>query len=252
MFASIAITAIFTGVLVSWRAEEARSQDLDQDEPGQSEAVGGQRHRSHAGVLLGKGAVLDQRGQDRHREHDQAGRGRQRHQQRQAQRPVQGAPEGGLVGAGMLAGQARQDHRGDRDAEQRQGQLDEAIAEIQPRDRTCDQEGRNHGVHQQVDLHDRCPEDRRQHQARDFPDPGVGAPEPGPGQQPGPYQERHLEGELQNSRKEYTPGECNDGLGEQGRTPQRRRDQRQVQEHRGEGRHSETADAVQDPGAPSQ
>ncbi len=228
--------------------EEARGEDLDQDEAGQPETIGGQRHRGHAGVLLGKGVVLDQRRQDRHGQEDQAGRGRQRDQQRQAQGPVQRAPEGRLVGPRMLTGEARQDHRGDRDAEQGQGQFDEAITEVQPGDRAGDQKGRDHGVHQQIDLDHGGPEDRRQHQTHDLAHTGVRAPETRPRQQPGPHQKRHLECKLQDSRQEHAPGERDDGLREQGRTPQRRRDQGQVQEHRREGRHRKTANAVQDPG----
>ncbi|KAG1079395.1 hypothetical protein G6F40_016328 [Rhizopus arrhizus] len=94
----------------------------------------------------------------------QAAHGRHRDQQGHAQAPVQRAREALAVGADVVAGQRRQDHRTQRHTEHAQRQLQEAIGQRQPGLRAVGQLGRDDRVQQQVDLRHRGTEQGRHHQ----------------------------------------------------------------------------------------
>jgi hypothetical protein len=116
---------------------------------------------------------------------------------------------------------------------------------VQPRHAAGRQEGGQHRVEQQVDLADRDAEQRRQHQPEDAPHSLVPDVEARPRQHADAGHERCLEHELDDPRQQHRPGQREHRLRDVPRADQRARDQRQVEEHRREGRYGETRVAVQ-------
>ncbi|MNT10212.1 hypothetical protein D3C72_1450290 [compost metagenome] len=131
---------------------EGRQHHLQQREGRQAEAQAVHRQRRHAGVEGGELAVLEDRGDQRLGQQQQTEHRRHRDQQGHAQAPVQRAREAFAVGADMVPGQRRQDHRAQGHAEHAQRQFQEAIGQRQPGLRAIGQLGGDDGIQQQVDL----------------------------------------------------------------------------------------------------
>jgi hypothetical protein len=106
------------------------------------------------------------------------------------------------------------------------------------------------GVDDQAHLRDRDREHRRPHQPHDPADLRVGqrGAQVGadPRQHPEPHQRGHLQRELRDPAGDHAGRERVDRRVEPRRQQQRGRDERQVQQHRREGRHRESAPGVQD------
>ncbi len=109
------------------------------------------------------------------------------------------------------------------------------------------QEGRQHGIQQQIDLAYRNPEQRRHHQQHDAPHPLVTPLDSWPGQQPQLGDIRQLERQLGKPGDEHAPGQRHDRLIEIGGQEHRRHDHADVEQHRREAGHREIAVAVQHP-----
>ena len=107
--------------------KEPRRQYLDQHEGDQAEGIGTQAHRRHHDIVVGHGAVVEQRDQQRLGQQRQRQRRWQPQQQHRSQRPVQHLAEvlGGRLG--VAPRQRRQDHRTDGHAEHPQWQLHQAV-----------------------------------------------------------------------------------------------------------------------------
>ncbi|MNM92820.1 hypothetical protein D3C81_1051670 [compost metagenome] len=189
---------------------------------------------------------MEQAGDQRLGKDRQGQRRRHADQQYHAQRPVDGGGKGLGVATGMQARQAGQDHRADGNAEGAQRQFRQAVSVVQPGHTTGLQEGRQHGIQQQVDLADRHAEQRRQHQRHDPLDALVLAVRPRDRQQLDARKKRQLEQQLGHAGDEHAPGQRHDRLVEIRGEQHGRADHADVEQHRREGRHREAPVAVED------
>ena len=133
----------------------ARRQHLDRHDAQQTDPVGRQRPRALRHVAASEVAMVEQHREHRLREHHQRHRARQRQQHHQPQPPIEHRRIPCVVFARLRRRQLRQQHHAHRHAQQRSGQLHQAIGQVQPRHRPDCQARRDVGVDQQRDLRHR-------------------------------------------------------------------------------------------------
>ncbi|KAG0163676.1 hypothetical protein DFQ30_011194, partial [Apophysomyces sp. BC1015] len=175
---------------------EARRQYLDQDQPKQPDPVRGQCARYHFDIVTGKTSVVEQCRRQRlgiDEQCDSTGRGQQ---EREPQPPVEQRRVFRGIGVRMRLGQARQQDRAKRHAQQRGRELHEPVRVRQPRYAAGRQMRRDIGVDNQRQLRDRHRKARRHHFPQHPLDARVGQRteriEPDARHHPHPLQARQL------------------------------------------------------------
>jgi len=151
--------------------------------------------------------------------------------------------------AGHLVGEAGQGRRADGDAEDPQGQLDDAVGVVEKRDASLGQEGGEQRADEDVDLVDSAAEGGREHEGADPPHARMPELEIRPEHDSQLEQHGQLHRQLQEPPDHDADGQRQNGLGEIIPQEERRPDHAEVQDDGREGRRGEVPQRVQDPHA---
>ncbi len=230
--------------------EEAGGEDLDRDQAEEADRIGADRSGGHGQVVVGEGAVVEHQCRQGLGQQCEPDHGRRGEQQAQAQPPIEQRAVLRGVAFCMRLGQARQQHRAHGDAQDRGGKLHETIAEGDPGNASWGQVGGDLGVDDQAELGDRDPQDGRSHVPEDAAHHRVTQclvrRQPDPREHAYFQQRGHLPQELRHATDDDTGRQRIDRRIEVGREINRREDEREVEQHRGEGGNGELAPQVQD------
>ncbi|MCY1233118.1 hypothetical protein D9M72_456410 [compost metagenome] len=195
---------------------------------------------------------MEQHRGQRRAEHEQPNRAGHRKQEGQAQAPVEQARVLGMVARGVGLGQARQQDRPQRHAQQRGRELHQPVGIGQVRDAARGQPRGDIGIDDLADLRHRHGQQRRPHLPQDAAHAGIRPRRAQLEAQPRHHaqapQRRHLDRQLQHAANQHAPRLRVDRLVHVRADEQGRDDQAQVQQHRREGRHRELAPGIEDAG----
>ena len=226
---------------------EPGRQHLDGHERHEPRSVGGEAERRHPHRVRPELAVLEYGGDHRRREEREAEGGGQRDHQDEPQGPVEGRLEAVRIVLRMAGGEGRERHGREGDPEYPERELHEPVRVVQPRDAAGGEIRCELGVDEQVHLGDGHPQHRGDDEPDDAAHAFVGAPQPRPDEHPDAPQERELERELRRAAGQHPPRECGDRLLEPRREDDGGRDERGVEQARGDRGDPETAPGVEDP-----
>ena len=194
-------------------------------------------------------APLEENGDDRDAQGDQGDRRRDGDEEdepkREGDRPFQ------LLDPALrhLLRKTREGGRPHGDGEDPEGKLDDPVGVVEVRDASRRQERRQDRPDEDVDLVDRRPERRGEHQHPDPLHPRMAEAEIG--LQPHPHldQKGPLHGELEHAARHDADGECDDRFPEKAPERQGGQDHREVQDDGRECRRREMAERIEDPHA---
>ena len=154
-----------------------------------------------------KTATVEQAGDDGRGKGDETNGGGTADEETPAQGPVKGEGELGVVGGGAQGTEARQDDGAEGDADEADGQFDEAVGVVQPGNAAGDEPGGKVGVDQHGELTDGRTEEGWQHQFEDAAYTAV-SPAPARAQQHAAFpQEGQLQGKLGDAADKHRPSE---------------------------------------------
>ena len=214
---------------------ERRGQNVHTGEGEQPQGVVAQDRGGEPGRLGVKLSPLEQDADDGHAQHDEAHGGGHTDKEDELQGRAQGLPDFLPLPFGHQTRERGEDHGGERDGEDAQGQLGYAPRIVKVRNASRRQRGGELGIDDKVDLGDPGPEDSRKHQTSHLADSRVGEGDFRPEGHPPTNQGRHLHGELEQPSHEHAPGECEGRAGKVLREQQGRSDDGEIQQNRSEG-----------------